>query len=55
MTALGERLAAYLVSGDPEAIPLPTTAIRPIPLHRFRQVGVAAAIAWYRTLDAFEH
>lgn len=54
MVALGERLAAYLRQGDPDAVPFPLSPIRPIPLHRFRQVGVAALIAWYRALDAFE-
>jgi glycine/D-amino acid oxidase-like deaminating enzyme len=54
MTALGERIAAYLAGGDAEAIPFPLTPIRPIPFHRFRRAGVAAAIAWYRMLDALE-
>jgi glycine/D-amino acid oxidase-like deaminating enzyme len=54
MTALGERIAAYLATGDAAAIPFPPTPIRPIPFHRFRRVGIAAAIAWYRTLDALE-
>ncbi len=54
MTALGERIAEYFASGDARSIPFPLTSIRPIPLHRFRQIGVAAAIAWYRMLDAFE-
>jgi glycine/D-amino acid oxidase-like deaminating enzyme len=54
MVALGERLAAYFRDGDQRAIPLPLSPIRPIPLHRFRRVGIAALITWYRTLDAFE-
>jgi glycine/D-amino acid oxidase-like deaminating enzyme len=54
MTALGARLATYLASGDPKSVPFPLTSIRRIPLHRFRQVGVAAAITWYRMLDAVE-
>ena len=54
MTALGPRVAAYMVSGDPEHLPLPISPIRPIPFHAFRQVGVAATIAWYRFLDALE-
>lgn len=54
MVALGERLAAYLRDGDQRAIPFPLSPIRPIPFHRFRQVGVAALITWYRALDAFE-
>lgn len=54
MTALGERVAAYLTGGDPKSLPFPLTPIRPIPFHRFRQIGVAAAITWYRMLDALE-
>jgi hypothetical protein len=54
MIALGERLAAYAATRDPEALPFPLSPIRPIPFHRFRQIGIAATIAWYRTLDAFE-
>jgi glycine/D-amino acid oxidase-like deaminating enzyme len=54
MTALGQRFAQYIDSGDRAVLPLPVSAIRPIPLHAFRQVGVAATIAWYRLLDALE-
>ncbi len=54
MIAMGRRFADYLASGDREALPLPVTPVSPIPLHRFRRVGIAAAIGWYRALDAFE-
>lgn len=54
MTALGGRVAGYLASGDAGGLPFPLTPIRPIPFHAFRQIGVAATIAWYRMLDAFE-
>jgi glycine/D-amino acid oxidase-like deaminating enzyme len=54
MTAIGKHLADYAISGDPADLPLPLTPIRPIPFHRFRMVGIAATIAWYRFLDAFE-
>lgn len=54
MTALGQRFARYIETGDRAALPFPVTTIRPIPLHAFRQVGVAATIAWYRLLDALE-
>jgi glycine/D-amino acid oxidase-like deaminating enzyme len=54
MTALGRRLAAYLADGDRKHLPFPVSKIRPIPFHGFRQLGVAAAIAWYRALDALE-
>lgn len=54
MTALGERFARYIDSGDRSVLPFPVSPIRPIPLHAFRQIGVAATIAWYRLLDALE-
>jgi glycine/D-amino acid oxidase-like deaminating enzyme len=52
MTALGPKLADYLIDREPDALPLPLTPIRPIPFHAFRQIGVAAAIGWGRALDA---
>jgi glycine/D-amino acid oxidase-like deaminating enzyme len=54
MTALGKRIAGYLSSGDVRQLPFPLSPIRPIPFHAFRQIGVAATIAWYRALDALE-
>ncbi|HEY6633230.1 MAG TPA: FAD-dependent oxidoreductase [Rhizobiaceae bacterium] len=54
MTLLGRHLAKHLLTGDPASLPFPVTPIRPIPFHAFRQLGVAAMITWYRTLDAFE-
>jgi glycine/D-amino acid oxidase-like deaminating enzyme len=54
MTALGQRIAAYLSNGDARQLPFPLSPIRPIPFHAFRQAGVAATMAWYRMLDTFE-
>jgi glycine/D-amino acid oxidase-like deaminating enzyme len=54
MVTLGEALARSIVSGNRDDLPLPITPLRPIPFHRFRRLGVAAAIAWYRLLDALE-
>lgn len=54
MTALGERFARYIETGDAALLPFPVNPIRPIPFHAFRQIGVAATIAWYRLLDAVE-
>jgi len=54
MSALGKRMASYLANGDATQLPFPLSPVRPIPFHAFRQVGVAAAITWYRMLDAFE-
>lgn len=54
MVSLGEPLARYLGSGDPATLPLPIVPIQSIPLHRFRRIGVAAHVAWYRLLDGLE-
>lgn len=54
MTAIAEPLVDFLETGDRKRLPFPVTPIRPIPFHAFRQIGVAATIAWYRMLDAAE-
>jgi len=54
MTALGPRLVDYLATRDPETIPFPIMPIRPIPFHAFRNLGIGAAIAWYRLVDMLE-
>jgi glycine/D-amino acid oxidase-like deaminating enzyme len=54
MTAASKRLVDYVATGDPDALPLPITPIKPIPFHPFRRLGAAALIAWYRMLDAIE-
>ena len=55
MTALGARLASISRRRRCQgSCPFPISPIRPIPFHAFRQIGVAATIAWYRTLDALE-
>lgn len=47
-TLLGKQLA-HCVSGEQTAMPM--TESRPIPLHRLRNFGVAARVAWGRALD----
>lgn len=54
MTAIGRHFIDYIMSGDAKALPFPISPVRPIPFHAFRQVGVAATIAWYRMLDTVE-
>lgn len=54
MTALAPCLVDYVVSKDREQIPFPVTPIRPIPLHAFRNLGIGAAIAWYRLIDMLD-
>ena len=52
-TAMGAELAAA-ASGTPLAdLALPVTPVRPIPLHRFWRLGVAARIALGRLQDRF--
>jgi hypothetical protein len=48
---MGKRLAAYALSGDTDELPLPITAVSPIPFHPFRRLGLAAVIALYRFQD----
>lgn len=50
-TAIGKAMADYVTTGRAEALPLPLTPIRPIPLHQLRRAYLAAYIAWYRLLD----
>lgn len=54
MTAAGEPLADYLIDGDASVLPFAVSAIRPVPFHRFRRLGVTALVAWYRMLDGME-
>jgi glycine/D-amino acid oxidase-like deaminating enzyme len=50
-TAMGKAMAHYVATGDADALPLPLTPIRPIPLHFLQRAYVAAMIAWYRLTD----
>lgn len=50
-TAMGKAIADYLHTGDPHSLPLATTDIQRIPLHRLRKLYVAAVITWYRMRD----
>lgn len=54
MTALAPCLVDYVITKDREQIPFPVTPIRPIPLHAFRNLGIGAAIAWYRLVDMLD-
>jgi glycine/D-amino acid oxidase-like deaminating enzyme len=50
-TALGRTFAAYVATGNEDALPLPRSPIKPIPFHGLHQLYFAAAVAWYRHLD----
>jgi glycine/D-amino acid oxidase-like deaminating enzyme len=52
-TAMGTLLARRLAGEELEALPLPAQPVRPIPLHGFHRLGVAATIAYYRLRDRF--
>ncbi|MBC2774024.1 FAD-binding oxidoreductase [Rhizobium sp. AQ_MP] len=54
MVGLGEALARYCRTGEPDDLPLPISPLKPIPLHRFRRLAVAANVTLYRALDALE-
>ena len=50
-TALGQAMADYLATGNPEALPMPLQPVRPLPFHGLNKMYFAAAVAWYRFLD----
>lgn len=50
-TTMGRLIAHHLVDPQNAPLPLPFTAITPIPLHRLHTVYVSLLIAWYRFLD----
>jgi glycine/D-amino acid oxidase-like deaminating enzyme len=50
-TAMGREMAAYVATGDADALPLPLSSIRPLPLHGLHRAYVSAIIAWYRLTD----
>jgi glycine/D-amino acid oxidase-like deaminating enzyme len=52
-SAFGAELASVLLGSPAEVFPLPVSPIRPIPLHRFWRLGVAARVLQGRLLDSF--
>jgi glycine/D-amino acid oxidase-like deaminating enzyme len=51
-TAMGKAIANYIHTGDANALPIPVSAIKPIPMHNLRKLYVSAVAAWYRFNDA---
>ena len=51
-TSMGMAVADCIATGDPDALPLPPTPIRPIPFHGLHRTYVSAIVAWYRLTDA---
>jgi glycine/D-amino acid oxidase-like deaminating enzyme len=52
-TAMGTVLARWVQGASPEELDFPMSPARPIPYHRFRQIGVGATVATFRLLDRF--
>jgi glycine/D-amino acid oxidase-like deaminating enzyme len=50
-TAMGQAMAAYVATGDENALPLPLTPVRPMPFYGLSNTVAAAFIAWYRFAD----
>lgn len=50
-TSMGRAMAQYLVSGDPKALPVPLSPIKPFPLYGLRRLYVNAVVTWYRMTD----
>ena len=53
-TAMGRLLASIAGGAPAEELPLPPRPLRPIPFHRLRRPPIDLAVAWKRTLDAWE-
>jgi glycine/D-amino acid oxidase-like deaminating enzyme len=50
-TAMGQAMAAYVATGNEDALPLPLSPVRPLPFHGLHNTVAAAFIGWYRFLD----
>lgn len=48
---MGEWVRDYIVSGDPQKLPLPVTDISPIPFHALRRLYVATTLSYYKIAD----
>lgn len=50
-TAMGTVLAKWAQGAAPDALDFPMTQARPIPFHRFRNIGVGTTVATFRLMD----
>jgi glycine/D-amino acid oxidase-like deaminating enzyme len=50
-TAVGKAMAEYIATSNAAALPLPFTAIEPIPFHGLQRLYVGAVVAWYRLTE----
>ncbi|MDR3510195.1 MAG: FAD-binding oxidoreductase [Caulobacteraceae bacterium] len=53
-TAIGAAYAEAFASGDPRALPIPTSPIEPIPFHELRRLYVGVGGAWLRFRDLID-
>ncbi|HXV35968.1 MAG TPA: FAD-binding oxidoreductase, partial [Myxococcota bacterium] len=53
-TALGSLLAELATGAPGDALPLPPSKPRPIPLHALRGPAIGLAVGWKRLLDGWE-
>ena len=52
-TSMGQAIAEYVATGNAEALPVPVTPVKPLPLYAFRRLYVNAVVTWYRLNDGF--
>jgi glycine/D-amino acid oxidase-like deaminating enzyme len=50
-TAMGQAMATYITTGKPDALPVPLTPVKALPLHMFHRAYLSAIIAYYRLQD----
>ena len=52
-TAMGTVLAKWAQGYAPDDLDFPMTEAKPIPFHRFRNLGVGTTVATFRLMDRF--
>jgi len=50
-TSMGKAIAQYVHRRDADVLPMPFSAIKPLPLYACRKLYVNALVAWYRMTD----
>ncbi len=50
-TAMGQAMADYIATGNPDALPVPLTPVKALPLHTFHRAYLSAIITYYRLQD----
>ena len=53
-TSMGRLLAEYAGGTPADSLPLPSTKVRPLPLHSLRGPAIGMAVAWKLMLDSWE-